>query len=158
MSVGGGGGVAVADQWMAPRGFERRSANGEFVARVTPSNQEERRKAGEAVRRAECVVSKAGAAAGEVLWKVVLSNEVSPTDVMVSDDGRYVVTFDNWYGAGKGQDVLAFYDAAGQRKKYSLEAGGRWDRPGGDSHSAVDFVALVAGRRHPVPAGSGGSG
>jgi hypothetical protein len=39
VSVGAGGGVAVADQWMVPREIERWSENGEFVAKVTPSSK-----------------------------------------------------------------------------------------------------------------------
>jgi hypothetical protein len=44
-------------------------------------------------------------------WEVNLVNEVSPVDAVVSDVGDYVVTFDNWHGAGYGDDVVAIYDA-----------------------------------------------
>ena len=40
---------------------------------------------------------------------------------MVSDDGRHVVTFDNWHAVGRGDDVVAFYSAGRQLAKYSLE-------------------------------------
>lgn len=57
----------------------------------------------------------------EFLWKCKLSNKVAPVEVFVSDDGEYVVTQDNWYEAGHGKDVIAFYNRKGQIKKYSLE-------------------------------------
>jgi len=54
-------------------------------------------------------------------WNVNLSNMIEPLGVFISDDGKYVVTLDNWGGIGKGDDVIAFYGKKGQIKKYSLE-------------------------------------
>jgi TonB family protein len=45
-------------------------------------------------------------------WKIKLINEVSPVDVLVSNEGDYVVTFDNWHSVGYGNDVIVIYDAA----------------------------------------------
>lgn len=47
------------------------------------------------------------------LWEIKLVNEVSPVSVLVSDQGDYVVTFDNWHGVGYGDDVVAIYEASG---------------------------------------------
>jgi hypothetical protein len=55
------------------------------------------------------------------IWEQNLSNMISPITAFVSDDGKYVVTLDNWYGLGHGDDVIAFYKKEGQIKKYSLE-------------------------------------
>jgi len=45
-------------------------------------------------------------------WKTKLVNEVSPVNVLVSNQGDYVVTFDNWHGVGYGDDVVVIYDAS----------------------------------------------
>lgn len=45
-------------------------------------------------------------------WKTKLVNEVSPVDVLVSNDGNYVVTFDNWHGVGYGDNAVAIYRAS----------------------------------------------
>jgi hypothetical protein len=55
------------------------------------------------------------------IWEQNLSNSVSPIETFISDDGKYVVTLDNWFGLGRGDDVIAFYKKGGQIKKYSLE-------------------------------------
>jgi len=44
-------------------------------------------------------------------WEINLANEVSPVSVLVSDEGDYVVTFDNWHSVGYGDDVVAIYQA-----------------------------------------------
>lgn len=47
------------------------------------------------------------------VWLRGLINEVAPAEAIVSDDGRYVVTFDNWYSVGRGDHVLVIYAADG---------------------------------------------
>jgi hypothetical protein len=50
-----------------------------------------------------------------------LLNDVSPVNVLVAGDGRFV-TFDNWHSAGYGDDVVVIYENDGTVvKKYSLE-------------------------------------
>jgi hypothetical protein len=50
-----------------------------------------------------------------------LLNEVAPVDALVSGDGRYIVTFDNWHTVGWGDNVVVIYRADGSLiKKYSL--------------------------------------
>ncbi len=44
-------------------------------------------------------------------WEIDLLNEVAPVDVLVSDQGDYVITFDNWHSVGYGDDVVAIYSA-----------------------------------------------
>lgn len=63
-------------------------------------------------------------AAGTYLqrWSKALSNDVAPLNALVSDDGAYVVTFDNWHFVGFGDDVVVIYDGAGQTvKKLALK-------------------------------------
>lgn len=42
-----------------------------------------------------------------------LVNEVAPLHALVSGDGRYLVTFDNWHSAGYGDNVIVIYRADG---------------------------------------------
>ena len=51
-----------------------------------------------------------------------LVNEVSPVSALVSEDGNYLVTFDNWHAVGYGDDVVVIYRSDGTLvKKFSLE-------------------------------------
>jgi hypothetical protein len=43
-------------------------------------------------------------------WEINLVNEVSPVSALVSENGNYVVTFDNWHGVGYGNEVVAIYE------------------------------------------------
>ena len=56
-------------------------------------------------------------------WTAPLSNRVAPVSALVSDSGRYVVTFDNWHQVGYGDDVVAVYDGSNGTLlwKYRLE-------------------------------------
>jgi TonB family protein len=55
-------------------------------------------------------------------WKFPLVNEVSPVSAVVSSNGDYVVTFDNWHSVGYGDDVVVIYRSNGELiKKFGLE-------------------------------------
>jgi hypothetical protein len=58
----------------------------------------------------------------KTLWTIPLVNEVSPVDALVSDNGDYVVTFDNWHSVGYGDDAVVIYRAADGSlvKKFAL--------------------------------------
>lgn len=45
--------------------------------------------------------------------KFPLVNEVSPVSAIVSNDGKYFVTFDNWHSMGYGDDVVVLYRSDG---------------------------------------------
>lgn len=47
------------------------------------------------------------------LWHTQLVNEVSPVSAVISEDGEYVATFDNWHSMGWGDDVIAVYGKGG---------------------------------------------
>jgi hypothetical protein len=56
------------------------------------------------------------------LWRKSLQNQLSPVTVLVANGGWRVVTFDNYYSVGYGEEVIVFYDEQGNLlKKYSLE-------------------------------------
>lgn len=46
------------------------------------------------------------------LWTIPLVNEVSPVSALVSEDGSYVVTFDNWHTMGYGDNAVVIYRAS----------------------------------------------
>jgi hypothetical protein len=57
------------------------------------------------------------------LWDKPLQNQISPVTALVANGGWRVVTFDNYYSVGFGEEVIVFYDEEGNLiKKYSLEA------------------------------------
>jgi Gram-negative bacterial TonB protein C-terminal len=60
---------------------------------------------------------------GKKLWKMRLDNEVAPVSALISDNGDYVITFDNWHGVGYGDNVVAIYDGSSGKliKKMGLD-------------------------------------
>ena len=100
---------ARADSWSNPHELTAPSANGQFMARTQPAS---------ATQPASLRVSRKD---GAPLWQAQLTNKVSPVEVMITDDGEGVITFDNWGQVGYGDDVLAFYGRKGQLTRYSLE-------------------------------------
>ncbi|QTD56646.1 hypothetical protein [Parasphingorhabdus cellanae] len=42
-------------------------------------------------------------------WEVDLVNEVAPVTAILSDDGQYLVTFDNWHSVGYGPATIVRY-------------------------------------------------
>ena len=57
------------------------------------------------------------------LWDKPLQNPLSPVTAVVADGGWRVITFDNYYSAGYGDEAIVFYDEVGDLiRKFSLEA------------------------------------
>jgi hypothetical protein len=52
-----------------------------------------------------------------LIWERKLLNENCPLDVIVSNDGSTIVTFDNWYSAGHGVNVMVVYNEIGDAKR-----------------------------------------
>jgi hypothetical protein len=50
----------------------------------------------------------------ELVWEHALSNDVAPVGALVSDDGKHVVTLDNWHSVGRGSNVVAIYGPKGK--------------------------------------------
>lgn len=127
-----------ADSWRLPEKEKYYSANKKFYVEVTPKKLESQ------LRYFEDKVAgraNAGAAKGESdnhakaeffarkgsdeysrLAKFPLVNEVSPVSAIVSDQGDYFVTFDNWHSVGYGEDTIVIYRADGTVvRKFGLE-------------------------------------
>ena len=133
-------GTVCGDSWMAPTEKDYFSENRKFVSHVTPSS----------VRNGcwmyitppkgdkDAPASDAAADKGNIkpllevfeikdservlLWKCEMSNKYAPTEVYTSDDGRYVVTNNEWGSIGYGDCVMAFYNKDGLIKKHSVES------------------------------------
>lgn len=101
-----------SDSWMPATEFYSFSKSGKFVAHIIPGTKDE---------PAKLSVYGIVDETRQLQWSTVLSNHISPSGVEVSNDGKYVVTFDNWGGVGYGDNVVAFYTDSGLLKKYSLE-------------------------------------
>ena len=49
----------------------------------------------------------------KVVWEKRIANYIAPVSALVRDDGKYVVTFDNWGTVGYGPYVVVIYEARG---------------------------------------------
>lgn len=116
--------AAVADSWAEPKVAVTASVNGAYRLTVTPrpiSDQLDffedkiagREPAGQAEGQPDTATARLERRESDGSWSVVwdrsLVNDVAPVSVLVSDDGRYVVTFDNWSSVGFGDDVVVIY-------------------------------------------------
>lgn len=111
---------ARPDSWGPPSQFERFSDNRQFVAQITPAQTVKTSPTQEKSGPRMDVFELQGETRTKQ-WSTDLSNSVSPCTAYVADDGAYVVTTDNYFGVGYGDDVVAFYGKSGQLRKYSLE-------------------------------------
>src|SRR2546426_2971329 len=127
-----------ADQWALPKKTKYYSANKKYYVEVTPKKLESQLKYFEdkvdkkenagaltgvkdnRARAAFYIRHSDGAYARKSEFPLV--NEVSPVSALVSNDGNYVVTFDNWHSAGYGDDVVVLYRSNGAViKKFGLK-------------------------------------
>lgn len=113
--------VVKADSWSLPTTEKYCSENKRYCLKVEPKKLESQLSyfqdkvdekgnagAGKAVKGNYC--KGTFFAKGKKLWKVQLDNEVSPVSALVSNDGNYVITFDNWHGVGYGDNVVVIYN------------------------------------------------
>jgi hypothetical protein len=57
-----------------------------------------------------------------LIWEQKLINSIAPVSAIVSNDGKYMITFDNWHSMGYGVDVMVIYDQRGMLlKRHMLE-------------------------------------
>ncbi len=113
--------VARADTWRLPTVEKYCSANKKYCLKVEPKKLEsqlsyfqdkvdERVNAGAVKGIPDNICKGTFFAKGKRLWNVRLDNEVAPVSALVSDNGEYVITFDNWHGVGYGDNVVAIYN------------------------------------------------
>ncbi len=113
--------VARADTWRLPTIEKYCSANKKYCLKVEPKKLEsqlayfkdkveEKDNAGAVKGIRDNICKGTFSVKGKTLWNVRLDNEVSPVSALISDNGDYVVTFDNWHGVGYGDNVVAIYN------------------------------------------------
>lgn len=121
--------TCVADSWRLPETETVYSKNRQFAVSIIPKQL-----AGQLEYFQDKVEGRAGAGAAEGVannWpralfysvdpnqqlKLVaefkLVNEVAPVTALVSNDGQYLATFDNWHSLGYGSDTIVIYRADG---------------------------------------------
>ncbi len=105
-------GPVYGDSWVQP--FERDffSESKRFVAHVTPVTK---------IGAAQLKLYLIEHAERKLLWKCELGNKNAPVEVYVSNDGKSVVTNNEWGQSGYGDFVVAFYGEKGMIKNYSME-------------------------------------
>jgi hypothetical protein len=124
------GGPAIADSWGPPKDAQYFSANRAFRFDVMPDrdakpekpavNEESQKTSGPTTGKLWRI---AGAGVETEVWSKKLVNPDCPVSVIVSDHGRFTVTFDDWGRIGNGDNVVVIYDAQGNLvKKLGLEA------------------------------------
>ncbi len=120
---------AVADSWALPTARTYHSANGEHAVTIAPKQLagqleyfedkvEGREDAGGlkglADNRPYASLFTVDAHAPSVLRsRFPLVNEVAPVTALISNDGSWLVTLDNWHSIGYGPDVLVIYRTDG---------------------------------------------
>lgn len=130
--------TALADSWALPNEKEYCSENNKFCFKVIPKKLESQlnyfkdRVAGKENAGAD-KNTKENYCKGEFFernekgklikkWSKKLVNEVSPVSAIISNDGKYIVTFDNWHNVGYGDHVVAIYSSQGEViKKFGLD-------------------------------------
>jgi hypothetical protein len=116
--------IAYADSFGPPMESVVSSPNGKFFLFIAPRNtklspqlqattgSEEQRREFDLVRSCHAILFAGGGKAPVWRWKLV--NDHGPMQAFVSDDGRYVVTTDDYAAAGHGDNVLVIYKAQGE--------------------------------------------
>lgn len=121
----------LADMWPAPEPTSYDSKDSRFLFRTVPRQLrgplayfEDKTKgkipAGQRPRGyPQCVGTlkrriKSRPMRYRTLWSRPLVNDVAPVSALISNDGRYVATFDNWHSLGYGRDAIVLYGPGGK--------------------------------------------
>lgn len=121
--------TVLADSWLAPTAQEYLSPDKTYRFRVIPRGISSpldyfgdkvagRSQAGQALglpSRCSGVLEhrKSAWRPYHVLWRRDLVNDVSPVSAVVSPDGRFIATFDNWHSTGYGPHTVVLYAVDG---------------------------------------------
>ncbi|GAB2495038.1 hypothetical protein [Arenimonas alkanexedens] len=99
----------MADSWPLAEIAVYRSANAGFRFTVVPGDL------GAGAPGPSGTLARRGSdGQWETVWLAPLVNWYAPVEVLVADQGDFVVTFDNWASLGIGDDVVVIYDARGK--------------------------------------------
>lgn len=130
--------IVNADSWLLPKKTKYFAPNKKYYLEVTPKKLESQLKyfedkvdnkdnAGSVkgvqdnrAKGAFYVRDSNGGYSRKNMFPLV--NEVAPVSALVSNNGDYMVTFDNWHSVGYGDDVVVIYRSDGTLvKKFGLE-------------------------------------
>ena len=129
--------LARADSWAPPHRQEYTSSDGNIRAIIVPRSlagnfEYFRDKAdgktpagqhsGSALRQPSAHMSRRTQDGRWItLWQRPLVNDVAPVDALVTANGKYLVTFDNWHMTGHGDDAVVIYGQRGRLiRKFAL--------------------------------------
>ncbi|UOQ69185.1 hypothetical protein [Hymenobacter volaticus] len=129
--------TAWADEWHVPKTVDYYSADSSYCLRVVPtfvpakysrwqtaSPKKKRRYTPQDTTLIPCYATLFHRVHQDLVpvWRHELVNPFAPMQALVSNDGRYVVTLDDWYQPGYGENVVVVYDQQGTlRKRATLE-------------------------------------
>lgn len=109
-----------ADTWLLPKTEKYCSENKKYCLKVEPKKLEsqlsyfqdkvdDKENAGADKNNVENYCKGTFLLKNKKVWKIQLDNDVSPVSALVSNNGDYVITFDNWHGVGYGDNVVTIY-------------------------------------------------
>ena len=109
-----------ADTWEPPTTRMFTSANALYRVTVLPHYPHAPPEAGEK-ERPLAMVERFESARFMPDWERKLENRIAPLDALISNDGAYLVTLDNYAAVGKGDNVVVIYRRGGELvRKLSL--------------------------------------
>jgi hypothetical protein len=109
-----------ADSWLPPKTRYYYSTNKNYYFEVIPLLLD-RPKSNDNYCKGTLYESIKGTP-DKAVWTKQLMNDVSPSRVFVTNNGKYVITFDNWANVGYGNDVVVIYGKEGNLiKSFALE-------------------------------------
>jgi len=114
-------GIIKADIWFTPEITFYKSQNGIFELKVVPSSYTTDPLFENEIKNDSCVgtLYKYEGSDTILIWSKKLINEDCPLNAIVSNDGNFVVTFDDWYGSSINAVVI--YNNKGMLlKKFGL--------------------------------------
>ena len=127
----------MADSWAPPKTKDYHNEDQTYFVRIVPRTVPEKfwkwmnAKPGQKKRFSpadttiipcHAIMYKKTKNGDSLVWKKNLINEIAPVSAFVSNDARYIVTFDNWHSMGYGVDVMVYYDHEGNLlKRHMLE-------------------------------------
>lgn len=123
-----GMGTASADSWMPPKVQTYASPDGRTRVVVTPrpldgalpffedkvaGKEPAGQQTGNPQLHPTATLQRRTGRDWETSWTVPLVNDVAPVETLLANEGRYLVTFDNWHSVGHGVDAIVIYGRDG---------------------------------------------
>lgn len=99
----------IADTWVPPVTEIVHSRDGNIVVRIDPVTTEDSKKA--AQRPVATITKWVTEERGyRFIRRVTLLNQRCPLTALITNDARFLVTFDDWFGVGTTDNTIVIYD------------------------------------------------